>query len=92
MVVFAYSSIGIGFLLDAITMYWGYRSSRRYEYKSGIIIVPLLFYYFGVAVAPDGYLSRRRLVGAVGFTLLHLFCYFIVPGIFSKLFRKDKSS
>lgn len=80
----------MGLLMDALNVWWGYRTARGHDWRSGLAIVPALLYIAGVLVADLGVSLGARLGAVVGAVILHVACYQLIPALLYHVFAPRK--
>lgn len=76
----------LGLLMDAINVWWGYRTARGPDRRSGLALVPALLYVAGVLVADLGVSPGAKIGAAAGAVILHVACYQLIPAVFYRVF------
>lgn len=77
--------ISVGILMDIFNVVSGYMTVRRHRHISGIMLVPVVFYWVGFIL---DYSMSNKIFWGVFFAGVHFLCYFIVPRMFDKYFSR----
>lgn len=77
--------IAVGVLLDGCNLVWGYQSARGTSSRSGIAVIPFLFYLVGIAFFCWRVFFPTGLVCVFIAGMIHVFCWQVMPAVFDKL-------
>lgn len=77
--------VGLGLVLDALNVIWSYRSARKNEFKSGIILIPVILYVAGVLLIVPWTPVWMPIMWVFIVTVFHIICYTILPALFDRL-------
>jgi len=80
----------IGLFLDFMTIFWAYKTVKHNDYKSGIFLIPAVFYILFIFFININIINKHKIEFGIFLVLMHLFIYFFIEYIFTKVIKYNK--
>ena len=80
----------VGAWLDFLTVYWGFQSARKIEYKSGIFLVPMIMYVVFAFSVDFEFVVNNGMTILIAMVAFHFFVYFLLSWFFDRYFEASE--